>query len=724
MMRSAAIRSDSGFTLFTVIMVMMITSMFAVGAYAAAMGDMPIARKDQDRKRAYEAAQAGVDWFLSELRADPDIWQNCATDTTKPWSLENSAGPHLWETYETDTTGAVPARFRVEIMNNGATACSTAKPFDVLDDQGRLWIRSTGAANGKVRSILVSMQEQSEFLKYLYFSNWESQDPQLANASGLWPAGDNRNQCDYTRETRDTQSAPVNQLSQVICVTPPFMAGDTIAGSIHTNDESFYVCGGTFGRSGKGDVMEVARPDVSSNMWNARSGPGWRSYTGYYANSQNNAYNCGNGSGTITTADTTIKPGQVLQLPPNNVKLQKRAESSSTKYKVFDSGQVCLRLEGSNYSYQELKSVSNPQGHTAWGTVDPTLTGNARAQAPREILCDGTWQGPVGLPTGGIIFVKNSAAGPCVPRYGHNSTTSYTSSPTCGDVAVSGTYSSPLTIGAENDIIVTANLEKSGSNAPVGLIANNYVRVYRPFVGDPYRYENQETSVESGNGQSSTKFCGRRGHNVWTAPDSHSWLWHNHWVGDPPRNEPGCENAVEVRESNPWACANSWYADAPSGYGVGCPIWQGTNLNYVPKSLPCKTLAADVGLGYEGRMAQKPGFVPVTRIDAAILSMQHTFQLDNMLCDAVKKPDGSRAALEFNGAISTYYAAQLAGKVVIPVFGWTWEAGYMIRNWTYDESLKTKQPPFFIAPLNSDGRWIVNRRTEQIPTPVAAPAIP
>lgn len=690
MTRNSAIRSDGGFTMFTVIMVMMITSMFAVGAYAAAMGDMPIARKDQDRKRAYEAAQAGVDWFLSELRADPDIWQNCATDTTKPWSLENSAGPHLWETYETDTTGAVPARFRVEIMNNGATACSTAKPFDVLDDQGRLWIRSTGAANGKVRSILVSMQEQSEFLKYLYFSNWESQDPQLANASGLWPAGDNRNQCDYTRETRDTQSAPVNQLSQVICVTPPFMAGDTIAGSIHTNDESFYVCGGTFGRAGKGDVMEVARADVSSNMWNARSGPGWRSYTGYYANSQNNAYNCGNGSGTITTSDTTIKPGQVLQLPPNNVKLQKRAESSSTRYKVFDSGQVCLRLDGGNYYYQELKSVANPQGHTAWGTVDPALTGDARAQAPREILCDGTWQGPVGLPSGGVIFVKNSASGPCVPRYGHNSTTSYTSSPTCGDVAVSGTYSSPLTIGAENDIIVTANLAKSGSNAPVGLIANNYVRIYRPFVGDPYRYANQETSLGS-----STETRYRDCTNYWDG----AWFGLHGKLGTPE-----CASAT-----GPSVLPYRWWVERPEYTAEQSNIF------------PCKSQATG-GMG--GRMAQKTGFDPVTKIDAAILSMQHTFQLDNMLCDAVKKPDGTRASLEFNGAISTYYAAQTAGKVVIPIVNWTFEAGYMTRNWTYDESLKTKQPPFFIAPLNSDGRWIVNRRTEQIPTPVTAPVIP
>ena len=63
---------DRGFKMVTVMMSMMIVSLLGAGAYAATVGDMPVARKDQDRKRAYEAAQAGVDWYLNELRADPE----------------------------------------------------------------------------------------------------------------------------------------------------------------------------------------------------------------------------------------------------------------------------------------------------------------------------------------------------------------------------------------------------------------------------------------------------------------------------------------------------------------------------------------------------------------------------------------------------------------------------------------------------------------------------
>ena len=65
-------RDERGFTMVTVMLSMMVLSMLAVGAMAGVVGDMPVARKDQDRKRAYEAAQAGVDWYLNMLRADPD----------------------------------------------------------------------------------------------------------------------------------------------------------------------------------------------------------------------------------------------------------------------------------------------------------------------------------------------------------------------------------------------------------------------------------------------------------------------------------------------------------------------------------------------------------------------------------------------------------------------------------------------------------------------------
>ena len=59
----------------------------------------------------------------------------------------------------------------------------------------------------------------------------------------------------------------------------------------------------------------------------------------------------------------------------------------------------------------------------------------------------------------------------------------------CGDIYIKGTYSTPLTIAAANDVIVTGNLINSTDKAPtgtapltgsatLGLVADQYVRVY------------------------------------------------------------------------------------------------------------------------------------------------------------------------------------------------------------------------------------------------------
>ena len=50
----------------------------------------------------------------------------------------------------------------------------------------------------------------------------------------------------------------------------------------------------------------------------------------------------------------------------------------------------------------------------------------------------------------------------------------------CGNVYVHGTYGANLTIGAANDIIVDGNLTRASSELLLGLVANNFVRVYHP----------------------------------------------------------------------------------------------------------------------------------------------------------------------------------------------------------------------------------------------------
>src|SRR4051812_15873024 len=54
-----------------------------------------------------------------------------------------------------------------------------------------------------------------------------------------------------------------------------------------------------------------------------------------------------------------------------------------------------------------------------------------------------------------------------------------TSGTGCGDVYVSGTAASDLTIASANDIIIDGNIDHA-SGVVLGLIANNFVRIYHP----------------------------------------------------------------------------------------------------------------------------------------------------------------------------------------------------------------------------------------------------
>src|SRR4051812_50178528 len=54
---------EGGFSMFLVIMVMFVTSMFVAAGFAAANGDLPLSGNWRDRKTAFAAAQAGLNFY-------------------------------------------------------------------------------------------------------------------------------------------------------------------------------------------------------------------------------------------------------------------------------------------------------------------------------------------------------------------------------------------------------------------------------------------------------------------------------------------------------------------------------------------------------------------------------------------------------------------------------------------------------------------------------------
>ncbi len=78
-------------------------------------------------------------------------------------------------------------------------------------------------------------------------------------------------------------------------------------------------------------------------------------------------------------------------------------------------------------------------------------------------------------PASGVVYVKNISCGITYTPYGPN----YSAGTGCGDAVVKGNYDDRLTIAAENDVLIEGNLTRSGDGM-LGLIANNFVRVYHP----------------------------------------------------------------------------------------------------------------------------------------------------------------------------------------------------------------------------------------------------
>jgi hypothetical protein len=210
---------------------------------------------------------------------------------------------------------------------------------------------------------------------------------------------------------------PIPGASGNHCTRIVFVSGDEINGPLHTNDE-LQVCGTpTFGR-GPADVIEVSGPPKGWIGLGCLSDPDNPNFVGPF----------------VTTAP-------VLTPPPTNSKLKDIAEEEGYAF----TGQTRITLKGESI---EVKV----------GSGEPETKP---------------------FPSGGVLYVAN---GSCSSSYSPYARTyeMYPSTSGCGNVIVHGDYSGQLTIAAENDIIVDDDIERSGTGL-LGLVANNFVRVYHPL---------------------------------------------------------------------------------------------------------------------------------------------------------------------------------------------------------------------------------------------------
>ena len=416
-------RDVRGFTSVTVMSTMLVGGLVVTAGFAAAQGDIGLAKNDQRAKQAYAAAEAGLNVYAYHLNQDNGYWADC-TNVPNPNATESAAVNQQWNGVNPDprswrTVPGTNSDYTIELIPApGYSSCLTSDSRSMVGDTGTFKIRVTGRAGGIKRSI-IALFRPGKFIDYIYFTDFETADP-VTYGSSTSIAWASANCQKWYRSGRSTS-----------CTSIQFADTDVVAGPFHTNDD-ILTCGTpTFGRTGKNDSIEVSAP-----------APGYRT-------------NCG---AIVPDFQGTFTPSSaVLTLPPSNSTLNAIA---GTKY----TGTTHITLSGTNMIVQVAGSSS-------------TST--------------------VPIPSNGVVYVQS---GTCTSG-GYSIVQKYTTSSGCGDVWVHGTTSKNVTIGADNDVIIDGDLlQTSGSDSLIGLIANNFVRVYHPVVRD----SNDNCTGTNGTGTNTT----------------------------------------------------------------------------------------------------------------------------------------------------------------------------------------------------------------------------
>lgn len=448
-LRQVRADDDCGWAMVTVMGLMTTMMVLVAVALQLAVGSIGTARGNQDFHGAVAAAQAGVSDFVYRLNADNTYYR---FDAANP---------------DTSTSGNAAFTGWVDIPGTSSAYSYTVPAGQSVEQTGQVQLDVTGRVGAQERTVTVTLGRKS-FLDYLYFTKFETTDPLASYDADTDPANDATRQSECGR--------PFDQRPS-ICSLVPFSTGDRMRGPVYSADKMYMT--GT-------PVFE----DVVETGWNVA--PHWAEYTGPGAQGTPNPSLMFEGGPPLHGT---------AELPSTNASLRDAAQATGCVYTgptriIFKPNGTMDVTSPWTTTVNACGSFNSTNGYTTVGLPVKPNSAIWVQRSPGTTSCTLDQQRdrvgfPIRYTSGGTVYEDNTLLGGASPLFYdcHNA-----------DVFVEGWVKGRLTLGADNNVVVTGSLRYVGagdsavSTAPgevdadvtgsdvLGLLANRFVAVYHPLL--------------------------------------------------------------------------------------------------------------------------------------------------------------------------------------------------------------------------------------------------
>lgn len=455
------VRGDDGIALVTVIGATAVLTLLAVAGVAYAVGSTRKARNDQDWSGALSAAYAAVEEYQSRLANDPNYLT--FGNPAAPFSTSAGATVVLPETMGSSVNPAFSLTDWATVPGSGGTA-QFRYEVDNSDyyTDGTLRLRATGKVGEEVRSLVADLRQKG-FIDFLYYTDYETQDPEVSRQTN-----DSTAECSvyyYLGRSSD-------------CTLIQFGSFDNINGPLHTND-TLQLCG------------TPQFLGMTTSSWQPTSGLRYLRPSNCWA--------------APVFAINGTQPGYQALLPMPDTNSELRRETR-TDLPVDVPNPGCLYTGPTTITFQ---ADGKMRIRSPWTKVT-----SPNGAAHPECGTPGTGSGQLGSSTGAlvtvplntVIFVQNvpsvssdpnywstyAPGRPYCPSNGNpvgypisGEQIRYTDAYGCrnGDVFVKGTVDGHVTVAAENYVYVVDDIVYENSNEDIlGLVGQNAVWVWNPFT--------------------------------------------------------------------------------------------------------------------------------------------------------------------------------------------------------------------------------------------------